>query len=717
LALKREGITYYIHAWQSLLMFLAGSLSVLAACAGYLQSGGGEELLRRTLANLQTGAAQFDDIDFRQWRNGKMIVRNFRHSDFDWPRQSPIARFSGLEAREVDVQMDLLPWPPNVQSITVRGMPHASLKLEDGFLQSGIVQDLKVQDIPVICFEDCDLELQLGELAPLRLSGCSGELRRKAHPLTDSADGLLPRKNRLHGQFSLSKLNGKPFNLRLESLEDGRWVLTGGEIELNTADTLKTSHSFFTGKIDPVALLVRALFSGEMGVKGALSSLRIGVQPAEDMGSFNCAGEVGYKNLELQLPAPGREAARVPLFLLDQLWGVTEAHDEGFLPRWMLLDHIRTGSKGRVAFHMAGGVLNFACDEGPGSALTGMLGTHEYPALESLKGSLETDADGHARRMVLRGSLGGPQPLETATEQPQSGFDFETRIERQQDRSRNYELVLEPRASDPGGAAFGQPLWRFVSKVTDYLAVQKTAAENEETVLAKFQLEMDARRFPLGAWLPPCFSALCGRLSLEGRLSWEHGGKYKLLLSSLSLNDGAALAYEGPPPSAKELKTAPPLGIAAGAIFASSQPWQLQNLALQGEVEVEFEPELRATLKNCCLTSGLLIHAGLVTDLGQQHPQLQGLYHQDEKSSALALTASLMNLPLLKFEGQWPSAGPPAGNFFLREKNVPLSLHPQREELDKRFINTLDYGVKQYVNRTTSVKINADGSLKTETEP
>ena len=36
-------IRYYVHAWQGLLMFLAGLVSVLAAFAGYIQSGGGEE--------------------------------------------------------------------------------------------------------------------------------------------------------------------------------------------------------------------------------------------------------------------------------------------------------------------------------------------------------------------------------------------------------------------------------------------------------------------------------------------------------------------------------------------------------------------------------------------------------------------------------------------------------------------------------------------------
>ena len=53
---------------------------------------------------------------------------------------------------------------------------------------------------------------------------------------------------------------------------------------------------------------------------------------------------------------------------------------------------------------MANGKLDFFCDEGLGSAFTGSRGKDSFPPLESLKGAVETDAQGHPRRIVVRGS-------------------------------------------------------------------------------------------------------------------------------------------------------------------------------------------------------------------------------------------------------------------------------------------------------------------------
>ncbi|MCY3023228.1 MAG: hypothetical protein NTW87_29985 [Planctomycetota bacterium] len=198
-------IRYYVHAWQGLAMFLAGIASVLAAFAGYIQSGGGEELLRRELAHLQTGRAQFDTISFR-WKTGEMVVTNLRHNSFSWPKKNPIASFSGLLAREMTVKMDLLPWPPAVQSITIRGMPDTAIAVSEGFLQTGKLQSLRYDQIPPIRFVDCNLDIKIGVVGPLKLSGCSGELRR--------GSGNEPPR----GTFSLRELDGRPFNFQLETL-------------------------------------------------------------------------------------------------------------------------------------------------------------------------------------------------------------------------------------------------------------------------------------------------------------------------------------------------------------------------------------------------------------------------------------------------------------------------------------------------------------------
>src|SRR5260370_627351 len=105
-------IRYYIHAWQGLLMFLAGIVSVLAAFGGYLNSGGGEELLRRALHDLFTGKIQFDPIQLN-WKAGKLVVNNLSYDQpYEWPKRDPIVRVSGLDVAKTTVEMDFLPWPP-----------------------------------------------------------------------------------------------------------------------------------------------------------------------------------------------------------------------------------------------------------------------------------------------------------------------------------------------------------------------------------------------------------------------------------------------------------------------------------------------------------------------------------------------------------------------------------------------------------------------------
>src|SRR5262249_15585522 len=154
--------------------------------------------------------------------------------------------------------------------------------VDEGFLQQGNLPDHKaLKGLPKIVFEDCDMNVVLGGAPPLALSGCKGEIQRDS-------------EGRLRGAFSLRELNGKPFDLRVESLEDGRWVVTGNTIQLDTRAALSAQRNPFDAKFDPVGLLVKALFSGEMGARGTLTSLHISVQPATEQRGFSCDGEVGY---------------------------------------------------------------------------------------------------------------------------------------------------------------------------------------------------------------------------------------------------------------------------------------------------------------------------------------------------------------------------------------------------------------------------------------
>ncbi|MFH0939530.1 MAG: hypothetical protein V1899_09665 [Planctomycetota bacterium] len=686
-------ISYYIHAWQGLLMFLGGISSILMAFAGYLQSGGGEELLRRALANLETGNAQFANISLH-WREGKLVVNGLRHADFQWPKYDPIARFSGLQAEEMSVTMDLLPWPPAIKGFTVRGMHHIAINVSESFLQSGLMQDLTGREIPTIKFEDCNLKLTIGDLEPLELSGCSGVLRRE----TDNQSTASPKEQRLRGSFSLSRLNDKPFDLKLESLEDGGWMLSGGEIQIDTAGTLRAKTNPFSGKFDPVRTLVGALFTGEMGATGTLASLRIAVQPASEKKKFNCYGEVGYRNLELRLPPSAKEAGQAVPFWLAQLIGSDVIKGDPPWPRWMQVDRIRTGDRGRVAFHMANGALNFACDEGLGSALTGIRQDRVFPPLEAFKGLVETDLEGRPKRIALRGFLG-------------SELNLETRIDIEPDRSRTYELILQPRAGNARQIVFEKPLWRFVSRVRDYLAVQNRAAG---TPLAEFELEGDARHFPIIAWLPPGIQDLSGHIYAKG--SFDES--LKLRFDKIRLDDSSSLIYGGADHQRLESLSSDfgPLWKTLQALFETDVPWKMQDLALQGEAEVQFSPDLRwqsTTLQNWSLTSGFIHHAGLTTDLGLFRIQLDGRHQQaigPSFDSKIELRAFRPDLWELKLAGNWKTAPGKAsgGVFALTEKDIPRELHPQRKTLGTEELSP----DKRRVNQVITVRINEDGKAE-----
>ena len=676
-------ISYYIHAWQGLLMFIAGVISVLASFGGYIQSGGGEELLRRALAGLETGKANFDSIDFN-WRNGEMIVSNLRHDNFDWPKKNPVVAASGLTAKDMKITMDLFPWPPNVTRVTVEDMPDIAIRVSDGFLQDARLQGLRQKQLPPIEFKNCNLTLKLGEFLPLKLSGCSGELRRDA-------------SGTLRGHFSLQKLNGNPFNIKLETLEDGSWVCTGDEIQIDTRGSIVQPFNPLAGKLDPVSLLVGALFSGEMGADGKVTSLRVEVLPAAPGRAFKCHGEVGYQNLEFRLPPPEKPSGvAVPIFL-SQLIG-----HEDLWPRWMQVDKIRTGEKGRVEFHMAEGRLEFHCDEGPGSAFIGIRQDKVFPPLESLRGSVETDADGRPRQIVLHGFLG-------------EQLSFETYIERAPDRIRTYQLMLEPRAGGYNKLAFGRPLWRFSSRVQDYTSVP--ASELGEHPLVSFELEGSARHFP---WteLPAGMRDVGGHVRAQGRFT-----EGLLRFDSIALDDGAELVYGGASRGGKEVSASSefgPLWQALQEIFTTTSPWKLHDLSLQGDAQVQFGADRRwesSSLKNWSLASGSIIYGGLTTDLGIAQLSLSAQHRQQSVppySSHLEVTASVPELWQVKLSGDWKTeeGKQPDGDFMLVEKNVPLPLHPQREKLTEPYVSA----DKRRVNRITEVHIH-DGKIEHDVKP
>jgi hypothetical protein len=679
-----------MHAWQALLMFVGGLFSIIGAFSGYITSGGAEELFHRALANLETGKANFDSLQF-DWGSGEMVVRNLRHADFSL--QDKTARFTGLAAKEVRVRMDLFPWPPQVKSIEVRGMADTAIAVSDDFLQKGTLNQLKAPEIPIL-FVDCNLRLTYGHLNPVQLSGCGGEMRRGP-------------AGELRGAFSLREFNGKPFQFKLESLVDGRWVLTGEKIEINTRAVLAAAVNPFQGRFDPVFKLVGALFTGEMGAEGTVSLLRIVVQPATSAKRFSCDGEVGYQNLVLRLPPAEQQAGEAVPFFLWQLVGADETKGENPWPRWMQVDSIETGANGRVAFNMSEGVLNFACDEGPGSAFTGTKNAIRFPPLESFKGSVETDEDSRPRRVVLRGFFGDK-------------LGFETRIQRGADLSRAYELIVQPRAGDSSRIEFNRPMWRFASRLKDHPNSQK----------AEFELEGNARRFPLPELLPPGMVDISGRMYAKGRMT---GGKDNLTLSfdNITLDDGAKIVYGGQEQRGPAwLKTSfDPLWSTLEALFSTPTAWTLNELALQGRAEVRLGKNWSwqgTSLKEWKLVSGALSHAGLSTDLRLAGLQLDALHRQKENGAAEISISALVPDPSnpdkqppaplwdATLLGAWNAASEtPSGAFTFTERNVPLALHPQRERLEAAHISA----DRRRVNRATEVAIKPDGSAQRYIKP
>src|ERR1043165_4878576 len=233
------------------------------------------------------------------------------------------------------------------------------------------------------------------------------------------------------------------------------------------------------------------------------------------------------------MPSAEDKSSEALAFLVGMLLG---ADDIIGANSWLQVDQIiagEPGQAGRSPFHMSGNKLDFSTDGGAGSPLPGGRRDKRLPPLESLKGSVQTDASSQPRRITLRGFLGGQ-------------LSFETRAVKNEDRSRSYELVVEPRPVGEARVEFGHPLWRFETHVNDYVSVSKRAPELS---LADFEVEANTRGFPLIEWLPPGVKQVSGRFHAKGNFFNLNGNAQDgrlVRLDEASLDDGAKIVFGGP---------------------------------------------------------------------------------------------------------------------------------------------------------------------------
>jgi len=107
--------------------------------------------------------------------------------------------------------------------------------------------------------------------------------------------------------------------------------------------------------------------------------------------------------------------------------------------------------------------------------------------------------------------------------------------------------------------------------------------------------------------------------------------------------------------------------------------------------------------KDIELTTGQLAHAGLISNLGVTGMTVSAKHVRAEKKSTIDLRAEVKDRWLVRLFGEWPfnASDASSGKFTLTEKDVPFNLHPQREQLDPRYVSE----DKRRVNRTTTVQI------------
>jgi hypothetical protein len=679
-------ISFYAHFWQALLMFIAGVVAVVCSFAGFLRTGGAEQLLQQALvAFTQTGGkASFRYLE-TDFKNSKLVVHELDHTDFSDGQN----QVTGLHARQCEVSVDL--WPqPQVTAVKFQGLNRLRLQVQAGFLQQQQSKTLRGPKFPVL-FEDVDLALKVGDGPWLELSGCSGSVERAPGPSKEPV-----------GQFNVTQLNGQPFDFHLATLGGGRWEFRGTDLAIDTRrvevgrDHLPVLSG--DGRLDPIELLYRSLLTGESGAEGTVS-VQGYVQLASEGRRASCEGQVAYKRLKLRLPSQEVQAGVLPL-LSEWFLGGRKTSWSSFLTA----DSIETGPDGRLAFHMNERRLEFACDEGPGSAFIARRGLEELAPLESLKGSIVTDDEYRPREVVLRGFLG-------------AGLSGELRMRRLEPAGRFYEVVVQPRAGgDPGRAEV--PLWRFHSWVQD--CGEKPEGPGEQA-LVRFGADLAAMHFQdTLKLLPPGMRDVSGVLRFRGRYAADR----TLYLDSISWADGG-LVYGGPDP-------AEPFAIVRrfyGPVFSALKPlwgggpaWSLRGVRLTGKAEARFDARdqwLVTKLSDWKLHAGSVVYEGLSTDLGDLGLEVLGEYarHPDAHDSssfsvlvAPAKTGSGDDHWRMRLGGAFREDG--TGVVFFEERDVPTKVHPERGKIDGRFINS-----EKRVFRKREVELKADGTFQLRAEP
>ncbi len=660
-------ISLYGYLWQAILMFLVGLIAAAGSFVGFLRTGGGEQVLQQALVSFLPrgtgGRARFDRLEL-DIQNSKLMVYKVWHS----PVTDGQNTVSGLQADVCEIGLDL--WPrPDITGVVVRGMRELKLEVQKGFLQKKRAYP-SGPPFPIV-FEDVNGVLHLGGGPALRLDGCRGEVRAA---VAGAAPG---QRGEMIGDFSLQRLNDRPFHFRLATLADGRWEFRGTDLVVDTRPLAEGSGGpGITGQsLDPIELLLRSLLTGESGARGVVSLQGV-VQPAAEGRPFACEGRIGYRNLVLRLPSAEVQSGVLPVFLEWMLRG-----RKASWPRLLMADTISTGPDGQISFHMVGERLEFACDEGAGSALiAGRDGANLAP-LESLKGSVLTDAEYHPKEIVLRGFLGDSLRVEARMRQGTEGQGI-------------YDVLVEPRAAGPGAERLAVPLWRFHSSLED--RGKRVQANRPDDDVLRFSLELSAMNFvDTFKLLPPGFRDLSGRWHATGRLTVDR----RLVLSDISWTNGT-LIFGGPDPADPfpfVRRAYGPVMEALQALWGGGPAWRLENASLRGGAEAEYNERgdwLRTRLVDWRLTSGDVIYDGKSTDYGSLNLAIRGEYgrspeHPDQSEFTFQVNPRTTGDGepdwWMRLVGILDDSG--SGLVWWKEYRVPLKIHPERDRMDRRFLS------------------------------
>ena len=691
-------ISLYAHVWQAILMLMASVVAVAGSFVGFLRTGGGEQVLQQALVTILPhrtgGQAKFERL-YLDVRASKLVVCNIQHSDVT-DGQNTVA---GIRAEVCEIGLDI--WPrPDITSIHVRGMHELRMQVQKGFLQTKRAYP-NGPPFP-ITFEDVDCELRLDAGPALHLEGIHGELRSSAVRENGKSGELI-------GHISLERLNKQPFRFRLASLADNRWEFRGTDLKIDTR-TVSTAHGerpdVIGEALDPIELLFRSLLSGESGARGIISLQGV-VQPAAEGRPFACEGRLRYQNLELRLPPANVQVGILPMFL-EWLGG-----RKAKWPRLLIADTLRSGPSGCVAFHMEGNALNFACDEGRGSALVAAREGLSMVSLESLKGSVITDEEYRPQEMVLRSFLG-------------DDLRGEIRMQRGKEGQGLYDVLVEPRATNQDPGQLSVPLWRFHSRVEDRGKLARKDDVDDDVL--RFSSELSAMNFAASfRLLPPGMRDLSGRWRAKGRLTVDG----RLIFDDISWGNGV-LVFGGPEPSDPLPFIRQAYGPVLGGLKAlwggGPEPWRLENVTLHGSAEAHFTKDgkwIRTRLSDWRLDSGHVVYDGKSTDYGKlnlrvfgeygrssEHPnQAEIMFQASPKVAEGSEPAWWMRLVgILDDEG--------TGSVKWKEYGVPLRIHAERDRLDKRFcIGGLFSASRVYRERILDMRNNRPKKIEEKVLP